>query len=99
MVLSSEITSAVGLNNNDYSLLSMGGIFDFANSVEIKGIKHILEQQMSYNLAIAEQGQMKSYGANLGTTILGLWGNDVKAAAIAKVSAGSDAGMNGCEMR
>ena len=40
----------------DYSLLSVQGIYDFAQTVDIEDVKEVLNKQIEYNSAIAEKG-------------------------------------------
>ena len=82
----------------DRGLLSMERIWDFANTVEIKDVKELLDRQIQYNSAIAEEGLLGDYGANIGSVLLQTYGNDIKVRAKAKAAAGSDARMNGCEL-
>lgn len=82
----------------DRSLLNMEDIWEFANSVEIKDVKALLDRQISYNSAIAEEGLLGDYGANIGSVLLSTHGNEVAVRAKAKAAAGSDARMNGCEL-
>lgn len=82
----------------DRSLLTVEDIFDFANTVEIEGVKEIIDRQIAYNTAIAEEGLKGNYGANVGKVLLAAFGNDVSTRAKAKAAAGSDARMNGCQL-
>lgn len=82
----------------DYSLLSVQGIYDFAQMVSIEDVKPILDRQILYNTAISEEGLKKNYGANIGSVLLETYGDDIKNRAKAKAAAGSDARMNGCEL-
>lgn len=82
----------------DRSLLDMESIFDFAETVDIEDVREILECQIRYNMAIAEEGLRGDYGANIGTVLLASEGNDVRIRAKAMAAAGSDARMNGCEL-
>ncbi len=82
----------------DRECLSMEGIWAFANSVEIEDVKLILERQIAYNMAIAEEGIQGNYGANIGSVLLSMEGENVRVRAKAMAAAGSDARMNGCEM-
>ena len=81
----------------DRSLLDMEHIWDFANTVDIEDVRPMLEPQIRYNMAIAEEGIRGNYGANIGSVLLDMEGNDVKVRAKAMAAAGSDARMNGCE--
>ena len=82
----------------DRSLLDMEHIYDFANTVEIRDVKEILDRQIQYNTAISEEGLLGDYGANIGSVLLRTYGDDIKVRAKAKAAAGSDARMNGCEL-
>lgn len=82
----------------DRTLLSMEGIWDFINTVDIADIHEVLEQQIRYNTAISEEGLRGNYGANIGSVLLDLYGDDIRTRAKAKAAAGSDARMNGCEL-
>lgn len=89
------ITQEDGLT--DRSILNVLGIIDFAESVDINDVKDILNRQINYNMAIAQEGISKTYGANIGKTILASRGNDINNKMAAYAAAGSDARMNGCE--
>lgn len=86
------------VHNNNKQLLSIENIFNFANTVEINDIRSLINKQISCNTAIAEEGLSGNYGANIGKTLISMYGNDVKIRAKAKAAAGSDARMNGCEL-
>ena len=82
----------------DRSLLDMESIWDFANTVDIEDVKEVLDRQIEYNSAIAEEGLKGEYGANIGSVLLDTYGTDVRTRAKAMAAAGSDARMNGCEL-
>ena len=82
----------------DRSLLTMEGIWDFANTVDVEDVRETLERQMKYNMAIAEEGMKNDYGANIGKVLKDTWGDDIRTRAKAMAAAGSDARMNGCEL-
>ena len=82
----------------DRSLLTMEGIWDFANTVDVEDVREVLERQMSYNMAIAKEGIKSEYGANIGKVLLDTYGDDVRTRAKAMAATGSDARMNGCEL-
>lgn len=81
-----------------YELLNMKDIWDYINHVELVDIKDILDRQIAYNMAIAEEGLQSDYGANIGKVILSSDANSLKSRAAAMAAAGSDARMNGCEL-
>ena len=78
--------------------LTVKGIIEFADQVNIADVKDVLDRQISCNTAISEEGLRNCYGAAIGKTILESYPNDVKARAKAAAAAGSDARMNGCSM-
>ena len=82
----------------DRSLLNMQDIWDFAETADLRDVADLLERQIRYNNAIAEEGLLGDYGANIGRVLLTTYGNDVSNRAKAKAAAGSDARMNGCEL-
>ena len=82
----------------DRGILSVEDIWDFVQPVDVEDIREILQRQIDYNTAIAEEGLRGVYGANIGSVILDSYGNDVRNRAKAMAAAGSDARMNGCEL-
>ena len=80
------------------SVLNIHDIIEFANIVDINDIKDVLDRQIEYNLAIANEGINGNYGANIGKTIMKYANNDILTKCKAMAAAGSDARMNGCEM-
>ena len=81
----------------DYGLLNVEDIYDFATTCELADVKSILDRQIAYNTAIAEDGLRNDYGANIGKVLLKT-GNDLRTKAKAYAAAGSDARMNGSEL-
>ena len=82
----------------DKSLLTIADILDFADSCDLADIRPVLDTQIAYNTQISEEGLLGDYGANIGSTMLKFYGDDVRNRAIAKAAAGSDARMSGCEL-
>lgn len=82
----------------DRTKMSIEGIFDFANTVDIGDIKKLLDTQIEYNTRIAKEGLRKEYGANVGSTLIKHYGNDIKTIAKAYPAAGADARMSGCTL-
>ena len=82
----------------DRSCLSVEKIVAFADSVELSDVREVLERQIAYNMAIAEEGLKNSYGANIGKTLLHGHERDLGYLLRAWAAAGSDARMNGCEL-
>lgn len=82
----------------DRSLLTIEDIIDFGNTVDLDDVREILDRQINYNSAIAEEGLRGDYGANIGKVLLATYGDNILVRAKAKAAAGSDARMNGCEL-
>lgn len=82
----------------DRTLLNVKDIVDFATSVMLSDVADLLQKMVEYNMAISEQGMAGHWGANIGTVLRDVWGDDVKIRAKAMAAAGSDARMSGCEL-
>ena len=82
----------------DRSILNVQDIVEFADCVDIELVRDILERQISYNMAIAEEGLRDDYGANVGKVLMRAYQPDIKITAKAYAAAASDARMNGCEL-
>ena len=78
--------------------MNVAEIVEFADTVNIEELREVLERQIEYNMAIAEEGLKNKYGANIGKVYLSCYMPDISIKAKAYASAGSDARMNGCEM-
>ena len=82
----------------DHSVLSVEEIIAFADSVDLKDIRDMIDRQIEYNTAISREGLSGHWGAEVGKTILNMHGEgDLAARACAAASAGSDARMSGCD--
>lgn len=93
--------TAVSQESDEYvdkSLLNVKDILAFADTVRIEDVKEVLDRQIEMNSAIADEGLMHPYGAQIGRTLLQVYGDDVKVRAKARAAAGSDARMGGCSM-
>ena len=82
----------------DYSRMTLKGLLAFAEEVNTADVKELLDRQIAYNRAIAQEGIDNPWGARVGKTILEAWGGDEKSAAVAFAAAGSDARMSGCPL-
>ena len=99
ILLAKEITGKEESALADKSTLTIEKIFAFAKEVDLADVREVLERQVRYNMAIAEEGLRGNYGANIGKVLLATYGDqDVKVRAKAMAAAGSDARMNGCEL-
>ena len=81
-----------------YSPLTLKGILEFANEAKLEDVASILDQQIEMNTAIAREGLSKPYGAQVGRTLLEVYGDNVETRARAHAAAGSDARMSGCPL-
>lgn len=97
VLLEKKVSSEQG-TLTDRSCLTVKGIVDFADTVDLEDVKDVLERQIAYNMAIAEEGLRGNYGANIGKTVLRGREYDVNYKMRAWAAAGSDARMNGCEL-
>ena len=98
VLLEKEIVNTVDTGKPDYECLTIENIYDFAMSCDLTDVQKIIDRQIAYNTAIAEEGLKNNYGANIGKTLLKAYGSSVHIRARAKAAAGSDARMNGCEL-
>lgn len=84
--------------SGDKSQLNLKDILEFANTVDLEDVRELLETQISYNTAIAEEGLNNFWGASVGRTILDAESGSTLQRARAAAAAGSDARMNGCAL-
>ncbi len=82
----------------EQEFMSVQGIYDFAETVELTQVSQLIGQQIACNAAIAEEGLRHDWGANVGKVLLRAGGDTVRQRAKAFAAAGSDARMSGCEM-
>ena len=98
VLLEKPLTASAEDGLTDKSILNLKDILTYANEVELSQVTELLDRQIQYNSAIAEEGLKGNWGANIGSTLLKEYGNDIKVEAKAWAAAGSDARMSGCEM-
>lgn len=72
-------------------------IVAFADEVEIPDVAPILDQQITCNMDIAQEGLTRNYGARIGQVLLACREPSVYTKAKAYAAAASDARMGGCE--
>lgn len=82
----------------DRSVLSIEEIIRFADCLDPEDVREVLERQIAYNTAISEEGLRGGWGAEIGRTLLSVYGDNVAIRAKAAAAAGSDARMSGCEL-
>ena len=97
-LLEKPVTDSAEDNLTDKSVLKVADILEFADTVDLDEVRELLEQQLSCNTAIAEEGLKNNWGANIGSILLRDYPEDIKTEAKAWAAAGSDARMSGCEM-
>ena len=91
-----EAQAAAEEGLTDKAVLSVEGILEFARECRLSDVEEVIDRQVRYNTAIAQEGLWGDYGANIGQVLLDTYGQDVKIRAKAMAAAGSDARMNGC---
>ena len=82
----------------DRSSLNVEEILEFAETCNLDELSPILEKQIKYNMAIANEGISRDFGASIGRTLYGSSNGETRTVARAMAAAGSDARMNGCEL-
>lgn len=95
---SEEEDGEIACHKADRSQLCVENIVAFAQEARLADVQDLLERQISYNYAIAKEGIVNDWGANVGSVLLQTRGDDVKNRAKALAAAGSDARMSGCEL-
>ncbi len=79
--------------------LNLADIVAFAEHANLEDVRGVLERQIEYNCAIAEEGLKNDWGARVGKLYLTSYDKeDVLICAKAAAAAGSDARMSGCPM-
>ncbi len=91
-------TDGENVNLTDRSILNVRDIIEFAENVELSQVSELIERQIACNMAIAKVGLEEKWGANVGSTLLKYFGNEVRTRAKAWTAAGSDARMSGCSL-
>lgn len=96
MVFDQEET-ADAQQSPEKAMLKVEDIVAFADAVNIADVKPVLDRQIQYNMAIAQEGMEKPYGARIGQVLMATRGDDIVTRAKAFAAAASDARMGGCE--
>lgn len=79
-------------------LLTVEGILDYADSLDVDDIREPIARQIALNMAISDEGMRGGYGAMIGKESIAALGDGLRTRLRAKVAAGSDARMSGCEL-
>ncbi|MGL5414399.1 MAG: serine dehydratase subunit alpha family protein [Clostridium sp.] len=82
----------------DRSVLSVEGIYEYANTVPLEDIKELLDTQIDYNITIAEEGLKGTYGIGIGKVILESYPNTIETKLKAYAAAASEARMSGSSL-
>ncbi len=82
----------------DYDSLNLDLIKEFADTVKIEDVKEVIDRQITYNMAIAEEGFDGKYGIGIGKIITESYPDNTITKMKAMASSGSEARMGGCEM-
>lgn len=89
-------------NNNhvlsDRSMLNIKDIYDFTEKIPLEKIVPLIEPQIRYNTAIADEGLHNKYGASIGKTMIAAEPNNLYTYVAAYAASGSDARMSGCSL-
>ncbi|WP_308588983.1 L-serine ammonia-lyase, iron-sulfur-dependent, subunit alpha [uncultured Oscillibacter sp.] len=86
-----------GSAQTDRSVLRVAEILDFADCLDPADVAEVLSRQIDYNSAISQEGLNGGWGAEVGKTLLDLYGSALPNRLKAAAAAGSDARMSGCE--
>ena len=97
VLLEKPLTDSPEDSLTDKSLLNVADILAFADTVDLSLVSELIDRQIDYNSAIAQEGLENSWGANIGSVLLRDYPTDIKTEAKAWAAAGSDARMSGCE--
>ena len=98
VLFEAEVKGEVEKGLTDRCVLTMEGIWKFINMVTIEDVEETIGRQIEFNSAIAKEGLRGDYGANIGSVLLKMEGENIRTRAKAMAAAGSDARMNGCEL-
>jgi len=87
--------SAGAVRWTDRRCLNVEDIYRFAETVDTGQLKELLNRQMKYNMAIAEDGLLGRYGVNIGATLLRYGQDSAFGRMKAYTAAASEARMSG----
>ena len=82
----------------DWEQWSVADIVEFAETVDLKEVKSLLDGQIELNCAISGAGLRRPFGAQIGRTLLEVCEDTVWTRAKARAAAASDARMGGCSL-
>ena len=84
----------------DRNVLNVKDILEFASSVSLDRVSHLIERQIEYNTRISKAGLTEHYGIDIGQNFLKLYKQDgsIKTKAVGETACASDARMCGCPL-
>jgi len=82
----------------DRSILSIAQILDFVEEAKLEDYKELLDLQIQYNMAIADEGLNNEYGINVGKSLIDFGNGSLESKVKGYTAAGSDARMAGCSL-
>lgn len=82
----------------DRSIISIEGIKEFADTIELEKIQKFCDKQIRYNMDIAYEGMSGDYGLSIGRVIRESYADGVITRMKAYTAAASEARMGGCDM-
>lgn len=78
--------------------LSIKKILSFANELKVEDVAVLLDNQITVNMKISQEGLDREYGQCVGKTLISNYSDDIMTRAKAKAAAGVDARMGGSPM-
>lgn len=79
-------------------ILNMENIKEFSDTVELSKVQHLIERQITCNMAIANEGMKGEYGLGLGKLLVESYPDTTLNQMKAYAAAGSEARMGGCDL-
>ncbi|MDE7246247.1 MAG: L-serine ammonia-lyase, iron-sulfur-dependent, subunit alpha [Oscillospiraceae bacterium] len=98
VLLKAGETSETASGLTSRSCLTVDAIMDFIETMDVDDVRELVQRQIDYNYAIAQEGMNGNWGANIGKVLREYYGSDIKIRARYMAAAGSDARMSGCEL-
>ena len=98
ILFQADASSGQTQDQTDRSVLTVEEIVQFADCLDVADVAEVLNRQIAYNTAISREGLQGHWGAEVGKTLLSVYGPQTAVRAKAAAAAGSDARMSGCEL-
>ena len=97
-VIYENLEAPAEAENTAEETYTVENIKDFADSIELSRVERLIERQIAYNMAIADEGMSGRYGIGIGKAILEACEDTVTSRMKAYAAAASEARMDGCDM-